>query len=128
MGFTVALGSQLLRIAEGGKTCYFLTVCLDARGEGERVLALESREGTRASRRVEEGLSRSFSGGGGKASCPSPSAGDLRELPRVPLRGDGSCGGRGAPRDSAGSGATEEGLTSKGGRNLSDYWKNHSFN
>ena len=34
---------------------------LHARGEGERVLALESREGTRASRRVEEGLSRSFS-------------------------------------------------------------------
>ena len=31
-------------------------------GEGERVLALESREGTRASRRVEEGLSRSLSG------------------------------------------------------------------
>ena len=28
-------------------------------------MALESREGTRASRRVEEGLSRSFSGGGG---------------------------------------------------------------
>ena len=43
------------------------------------------------SRRVEEGLSRSFSGGGGKPSCPSPSAGDLRELPRVPLRGEGSC-------------------------------------
>ena len=35
-------------------------------GEGERVLALESREGTRASRRVEEGLSRSLSGGGVK--------------------------------------------------------------
>ena len=33
-------------------------------GEGERVLALESREGTRASRRVDEGLSRSLSGGG----------------------------------------------------------------
>ena len=32
---------------------------LHARGEGERVLALESREGTRASRRVEEGISRS---------------------------------------------------------------------
>ena len=46
-----------------------------------------TREGTRASRRVEEGLSRSLSGGGGKPSCPSPSAGDLRELPRVPLRG-----------------------------------------
>ena len=29
-----------------------------------------------ASRRVEEGLSRSFSGGGGKPSFPSPSAGD----------------------------------------------------
>ena len=30
----------------------------------------------------------------------------------MPLRGEGSCGGGGAPRDSAGSGATEEGLTS----------------
>ena len=30
---------------------------------------------------------------------------DHRELPRVPLRGEGSCGGGGAPRDSAGSGA-----------------------
>ena len=36
-------------------------------------------------------------------------AGDLRELPRVPLRGEGSCGGGGAPRDSAGSGATHAG-------------------
>ena len=78
----------------------------------------ESREGTRASRRVEEGLSRSFSGGGRKPSFPSPSAGDLRELPMVPLRGEGSCGVGGASRDSAGSGATEEGLTSRGGRNL----------
>ena len=41
---------------------------LHARGEGERVLALESQEGTRASRLVEEGLSRSLSGGGGKPS------------------------------------------------------------
>ena len=64
-------------------------------------MALESREGTRASRRVEEGLSRSLSGGGGKPSCPSPSAGDLRELPRVPLRGEASCGVGGASRDSA---------------------------
>ena len=70
---------------------------LRARGEGECVMALEPREGTRAMRRVEEGLSRSFSGGGGKHSFPSPSAGDLRELPRVPLRGEGSCGGGGAP-------------------------------
>ena len=36
-----------------------------------------------------------------------------KELPRVPLRGEGSCGGGGAPRDTAGSGATEEGLTSR---------------
>ena len=56
-------------------------------GEGERVLALESREGTRASRGVEEGHSRSFCGCGGKASFPSTSAGDLRELPMVPLIG-----------------------------------------
>ena len=84
---------------------------LHAGGEGERVMALESRKGTRASRRVEERLSRSFSGGGRKPSFPSPSAGDLRELPRVPLRGEGSCGVVGASRDSAGSGATEEGLT-----------------
>ena len=48
---------------------------------------LMGREGTRASRRVEEGLSRSLSGGGGKPSFPSPYAGDLRELPGVPLRG-----------------------------------------
>ena len=36
--------------------------------------------------------------------------GDLRELPRVPLRGEGSCGGGGAPRDSAGSGGKAPGL------------------
>ena len=35
--------------------------------------------------------------------------GDLRELPRVPLRGEGSCGGGGAPRDSAGQ--EEKGVT-----------------
>ena len=91
---------------------------LRARGEGERVMALESRKGTRAMRRVEEGLSRSFSGGGRKHSFPSPSAGDLRELPRVPLRGEASCGVGGASRDSAGSCPTEEGLTSRGGWNL----------
>ena len=46
-------------IAFSVKSTYLLLM-----GEGERVLALESREGTRASRRVEEGLSRTFSGGG----------------------------------------------------------------
>ena len=81
-------------------------------------MALESLEGTRASRRIEEGLSRSLSEGGGKPSFPSPSAGDLRELPRVPLRGEGSCGVGGASRDSAGFVAMEEGLISRGGRNL----------
>ena len=45
---------------------------LHAHGEGERVLALESREGTRAS--------------------PSTCAGDLRELSGVPLRSQGYCG------------------------------------
>ena len=91
---------------------------LHARVEDERVIALEAREGTRASRRIEEGLSRSFSGCGGKLSFPSTSAGDLRERPRVPLRGEGSCGVGGASRDSAGFGAMEEGLISRGGRNL----------
>ena len=46
---------------------------------------------------LEKEMARSLSGGGGKPSFPSPSAGDLRELPRVPLRGEGSCGGGGAP-------------------------------
>ena len=82
-------------------------------------MALESREGTRASRHVEEGLSRSFSGGGRKPSFRSPSAGDLRELPRVPLKGEGCCGVGGASRDSTGFGAMEEGLISRRGRNLS---------
>ena len=68
-----------------------------------------------ALKRDSRGLSRV---GGGKPSFPSPSAGNLRELPRGPLRGEGSCGGGGASRGSAGSGATEEGLTSRGGRNL----------
>ena len=91
---------------------------LHARSEGERVIALESWEGTRASRRVEEGLSRSYSGCGGKPSFPSTSAGNLREPPRVPLRGEGRCGLGGVSWDSAGFGAMEEGLISREGRNL----------
>ena len=86
---------------------------LRARGEGERVMALESREGTRAMRRVEEGLSMSFSGCSGKPSCPPTSAGDLRELPRVPLRGEGRCGFGGASRDSTGCVAMVDGLDRK---------------
>ena len=60
----------------------------------------------------------SFSGCSGKPSFPPTSAGDLRELPRVSLRVEGYCGVGGASRDSAGSGAMEEGLISRGGRNL----------
>ena len=91
---------------------------LHAHGEGELIITLESGEAARSSRGVEEGLSRSFSGCGGKPWFPSTSAGDLRELHRVPLRGEG-CGGVGrAPRDSAGFGPMEEGLISRGGRNL----------
>ena len=105
-------GSQGASRAAPGKSC------LHARVEKERVIVLESWEGTRASRRVEEGLSRSFSGCSGKPSFPSPSAGDLRELPRVPLRGKGRCGVGGASRDSTGMVAMEEGLISSGGRTL----------
>ena len=49
------------------------------------------------------------------ASFPSTSAGDYRELPMVTLRGEGCCGVGRASRDSAGFGAMEEGLISRGG-------------
>ena len=47
--------------------------------------------------------------------CPAPStsAGDYRELTRVPLRGEECCGVGRASRDSAGFGAMEEGLISR---------------
>ena len=105
-------GSQGASRAAPGKSC------LHARGEKERFIVLESWEGTRASRRVEEGLSMSFSGCSGKPSFPPTSAGDLRKLPMVPLRGEGRCGFGGASRDSTGFVAMEEGLISSGGRNL----------
>ena len=46
----------------------------------------------------------SFSGCSGKPSFPPTSAGDLRKLPRVPLRGEGYCGVGVASRDSTGFG------------------------
>ena len=52
---------------------------VDSEGDQPWDFFVESREGTRASKRVEEGLSRSVSGGSGKPSFPSPSAGDLRD-------------------------------------------------
>ena len=91
---------------------------LHAQGEGELVITLEAWEAARSSRGVEEGLSRSVSGCGRKPSFPSTSAGDLRELPRVPLRGEGCCVVGRASRDSAGFGAMEEGLISRGGRTV----------
>ena len=91
---------------------------LHAHGGGELVITLESWEAARSSRGVEEGLSRSFSGCSGKPSFPSTSPGDLRELPRVPLRGEGCCGIGGPSRDSSGFGAIEEGLISRGDRKL----------
>ena len=48
------------------------------------------------SRRIEEGLSRSFLGCGREPWVPSTCVGDLRQLLRVPLRSQGHCGfGRG---------------------------------
>ena len=47
--------------------------------------------GARALRRVEEGLSRSFSGHCIKSRIPLTCACDLRELLRVPLRSQGYC-------------------------------------
>ena len=54
---------------------------LHARGKGERVMVLESREGTRDSRRVEEGLSRSFSGAAGNPRFPRLLPGTLGNFP-----------------------------------------------
>ena len=107
-----ALAGRLFTTGPPGKSV------LHAHGEGELVITLESWETARSSRGVEEGLSRSFLGCGGKPSFPSTSAADLRELPTVPLRGEGCCVVGRASRDSAGFGAMEEGLISRGGRNL----------
>ena len=53
--------------------------------KGERSIALESRQGNRASRHVEVDILRSFSSCGRKLCVPSACAGDLRELLRVPM-------------------------------------------
>ena len=69
---------------------------LHVHGEGKRVIALESWEVNRASRQVEEGLSRAFSSCGRKPRVPSTCACDRRELLRVPLKSQAYCGvGRG---------------------------------
>ena len=63
---------------------------LHARGEGERVIALASWQGTRASRCVRN--LEVLSSRGRKPRVPSTSACDLRELLRLPLRSQGYCG------------------------------------
>ena len=64
--------------------------------EGERGIALESRQGNRASRRVEGGISRSFSSCGRKPWLSSTCEGDLRELLIVLIGSQEYCGlGRG---------------------------------
>ena len=57
---------------------------LCARVEGERVMALQSWERTRASRGVEEGHSRSFTGWGMKPLVPSTCAGAALKGETVP--------------------------------------------
>ena len=64
--------------------------------EGERGIAIESRQGNWASSRVEGGISRSFSSCGRKLWVPSSCDGDLRELLMVPMGSQVYCGvGRG---------------------------------
>ena len=64
--------------------------------EGERSIALESRQGNGASRLIEGGISRTFSRCGRKPWDPWTYDGDLSELLRVPMGSQEYCGvGRG---------------------------------
>ena len=78
--------------------------------EGERGIALESRQGNRASRRVEGGISRSFSSCGMKPWVSWTCDGDLRELLCVPMGSQEYVDLGGASRDSTGFGAMKEAL------------------
>ena len=70
--------------------------CLHSSCQGEPGIALESWWGNQASRHVEEGLSRSYTGCSRIPWFPSTFVGDFRELLRVPLRSQEYCGvGRG---------------------------------
>ena len=104
-------------------------------GEGKLGVSLESLQGQRdliyclaaQTKRWAEGIRVPAPLAGQRKRCRDPRCsprgnpacrgtfGGRRKAVRdrlVSLRGEGSCGGGGAPRDSAGSGATEEGLTS----------------
>ena len=89
---------------------------LHARGEGERVIALASWQGTRASRCVRN--LEVLSSRGRKPRVPSTSACDLRELLRLPLRSQGYCGVWRGLSGLHWVWCNEEGLISSGGRNL----------
>ena len=81
--------------------------------EGERGIALKSRQGNWASIRVQGGISMSFSSCGRNIWVPSSCDDDLRELLRVPMGSQEYFELRGASRDSTGFGAMEEGLISR---------------
>ena len=69
---------------------------LDSSCEGMGGIALESRQGNRASGPVEKGISLSFLSCGKKPWVPSTCDGDLSELLMVPMGSQESCGvGRG---------------------------------
>ena len=85
---------------------------LHVRGEGVRVISIEPWKQIRASRHVEEGLSRSFFGCGRKPLFPSTFAGGLKELLRMPMRIRDTVEMGGDSRDSTGFVLMEEGLIS----------------
>ena len=80
--------------------------------EGGGGIALESLEGNMSSRRVEGGISRSFSICGRKPSVPSTCDDDLRELLMVPMESKEYSGFASGLSESTGVGAMEEGLIS----------------
>jgi len=80
--------------------------------EGERGIALDSLQGNPASRRVEEGILRSFSSCGRKPWVSLTCDGDLRELLIVPIGSQEYCGLGNGLSDSTGFGAMEECLIS----------------
>ena len=81
---------------------------------GGHDIALESRQGNQASRRIEGRILRSFSNCGRKPWVPLTSDGDLRELLMVPMVSQEYCGvgGGAGSRQSTGVGSMEEGLIS----------------
>ena len=76
----------------GGLSCGPREVHSPLELRGERGIALESRQGNRASRRIEGGILRYFSSCGRKPWVSSTCDGDLREVLRVPMGSQEYCG------------------------------------